>query len=195
MARKLEFDVELTLRKAMKLFWKNGFESTSMQDLVDELGINRFSIYNSFGDKRVLFLQSLEYYRQSVLAFLIEPLSDEGSAFERLDRYLSRFSEQLQSGSGVLGCMIQNTSLSGISQDEEVSAMLINIFSDLKTALVKVITEGQQAGELISGEEASLLADQLLCHLQGLIILRKTLQDRSMIEPQVILMRSMIAGW
>lgn len=58
MARSKEFDEKAVLRKAMELFWEQGYEKTSMQDLVDHMGIHRRSIYDTFGDKRSLFLAS-----------------------------------------------------------------------------------------------------------------------------------------
>ena len=60
MARRKQYDEQVVLEKAMNLFWRNGYEATSMQMLEKEMGINKFSIYSSFGNKHGLFLESSE---------------------------------------------------------------------------------------------------------------------------------------
>jgi len=82
----------------MKLFWLKGYESILMQDLVNELGINRFSIYSSFGGKKGIFLKSLAYYRKTVWAYLVSPLLEDKPAKQRLEYCLN----QVQSESGRL---------------------------------------------------------------------------------------------
>ena len=57
-----QFDSDKALTDAMNIFWSRGYESTSMQDLVDSMGINRGSLYATFGSKRSLFLQALRHY-------------------------------------------------------------------------------------------------------------------------------------
>ena len=62
MARTKAFDRDAVLDRAMDLFWKQGFEATSVQQLVEVTGINRGSMYDTFGDKRELFIQALTRY-------------------------------------------------------------------------------------------------------------------------------------
>src|ERR1700743_1113257 len=63
MARTKDFDENEVLQKAMNLFWYKGYNGTSMQDLVDGLGISRSSLYDTFGDKHALFMRALENYQ------------------------------------------------------------------------------------------------------------------------------------
>ena len=195
MARKVEFDIDKALHKAMKLFWLKGYVSTSMQDLVDTLGVNRFSLYNTFGDKRALFIKSLQHYRETVLAFLIKPLSEDKPAKQRVDDYLLLMADLLQSESAVLGCMIQNTGLSLISQDSEVSRMLVAMFDDLRCALKATILEVIQEEGVSQKYNPDVLADFILSQIQGLIILRKTLGSLTEIDKQVGLLRTTVASW
>ena len=71
MARKKQYIEEEVIEKAMHLFWRNGYESTSMQMLEKEMGINKFSIYSSFGSKHGVFLESLKSYNKKVSVYLI----------------------------------------------------------------------------------------------------------------------------
>ena len=65
MARTKDFDEDEVLDKAMYLFWNQGYNGTSMQDLVDGLGISRSSLYDTFGDKHSLFIKTLENYKKN----------------------------------------------------------------------------------------------------------------------------------
>jgi TetR/AcrR family transcriptional repressor of nem operon len=62
MARHKEFDRDAVLHKAMEVFWSRGYGATSIQDLVKHMGINRQSLYDTFGDKHALYLQALDRY-------------------------------------------------------------------------------------------------------------------------------------
>ena len=66
MARSKEFDVDEVLLKAMHLFWDQGYENTSMQDLVKGMGIHKRSLYDTFGDKHTLFMKVLDRYAGSL---------------------------------------------------------------------------------------------------------------------------------
>ena len=70
MARKKEYTENEVIEKAMALFWRNGFETTSMQMLEKEMGINKFSIYSSFGNKNGVLLESIKCYRKNMSKIL-----------------------------------------------------------------------------------------------------------------------------
>ena len=66
MARNKAFEPEERLEKAKCLFWQKGYNATSMQDLVETMGLNRGSIYDTYGDKHSLFLQCLQSYTEGL---------------------------------------------------------------------------------------------------------------------------------
>ena len=74
-----QFDVKETLSKAMEAFWARGFVATSMQDLVDTMGINRASIYSTYGDKRTLFIQALTHYDDTYRRALLNQIRTENT--------------------------------------------------------------------------------------------------------------------
>ena len=67
MARIKEFDENEVLERAKLLFWKQGFHATSIQNLVDHLGISRGSIYDTFGGKNELYEKALKVYKLSLI--------------------------------------------------------------------------------------------------------------------------------
>ncbi|MDQ0889655.1 AcrR family transcriptional regulator [Paenibacillus sp. V4I9] len=85
MPRPKEFDQEIALDKAMELFWQQGYERTSIQDLVEKTGVHRGSLYDTFGDKNQFFLTCLDRFRQvsnhRLFSILDEPGSPREGAF------------------------------------------------------------------------------------------------------------------
>jgi AcrR family transcriptional regulator len=69
MGRPREFDETAALDAAVRVFWEKGFEGASMDDLTRAMGINRSSLYSSFGDKEALFLKALARYKEGPMAF------------------------------------------------------------------------------------------------------------------------------
>lgn len=192
MGRKLEFDAERALHKAMKLFWRKGYEETSMQDIVNELGINRFSVYNTFGDKKALFLKSFAHYRETVLAFLLEPLVTDKPAQQRLDDYFVLLQQQLESPAGILGCMMQNTGISQVSRDDEVYSLLQSFFGDLQDALLKAVIEmHSESEEALARDRTAFILNQL----QGMIYMRRALKSEQGLSGQMTILREVAAGW
>ena len=80
MARRKEFDRDEALHKAMEVFWSRGYEATSVGDLVEHMGINRQSLYDTFGDKHSLYLAALDRYREVEGRKLFELLSVQEDA-------------------------------------------------------------------------------------------------------------------
>ena len=84
MARQKEFDRNEALQKAMEVFWSHGFEAASIQELVEHMGINRQSLYDTYGDKHALYLQALDRYREVEGRKMVELLEQPGSVKKNL---------------------------------------------------------------------------------------------------------------
>src|SRR3981081_3588206 len=105
MARPKEFDQEKALRKAIRLFSRQGFAATSTDELMHVMNVGRQSMYDTFGDKRALFLKTLEMYvRESVHSITVE-LERPGSALSAVHNALVTFAERndLSSAEGCMG--------------------------------------------------------------------------------------------
>ena len=86
MGRKKKYDRDIVLTKSMDNFRRHGYASTSTQMLVDDLGVNRFSLYAEFGNKQGLFEAALERYNDEVIRPKFEPLYDESAGVEEIRR-------------------------------------------------------------------------------------------------------------
>ncbi len=191
------FNEERVLNLAMKLFWKQGYDTTSMQQLVDTLGINRFSLYDSFGGKKQLFIRTLHHYRSHVLARLLGPLANSERLNPRskvLD-YLALMKQELLAPTGRLGCMIQRSVYSSLVDDTEVRCVIQSMYQDIRLALESVISEGQTSGEFGLSQGATTRAEHLLVCLQEVLVVSQMHDDKAFLENQFSLLESQVAAW
>ena len=173
MARTKNFDENEVLDKALEIFWKKGFNATSMQDLVDHLGINRASLYNTFGDKHTLYLASLKRYRQQTSNRLLTQIRSEKSALGIIKDFLTGTIKQNVQDPNQLGCFLVNAATELANSDDDIQ----NIFNDNKKTVEKVlnelIIEGQASGEIATKHSSEALARFLFNTLTGLRVMAK----------------------
>src|SRR5690606_518976 len=108
MARSKEFDPETVLRRALELFWRRGYEATSMADLVEHLGIGRASLYATFGSKHDLYMKALECYVRTQEPAPVELLSQPGPALPAVRALVELCTEDSIRDLERRGCMIVN---------------------------------------------------------------------------------------
>ena len=171
MARPLAFDPQEKLHQAMMLFWRRGYEATSMQELVTELDINRFSLYNTFGDKQALFGKAVALYEERVFDRLLGCLQGELKGLDALNHYFDTLLAGLREQDGVNGCFLQNTLLEGAIEDKCVTQHIRKVFVRLRAALEQSVVQAKAEGDLSSIESEAQMADYLLLQVQGLIAL------------------------
>jgi TetR/AcrR family transcriptional repressor of nem operon len=162
------FDVDQTLDKAMQLFWARGYEATSMQDLVDGMGINRGSIYSTYGDKRQLFLAALNRY----------DVECRKTQLEALEQQLSPKAADI----GNSGCFLTNTALELAAHDEDVGAIVANSQCEIENFFARMVARGQQDGEISTSLSPEKTAQSLLAALIGLLVLSRSRPDRKLLE-------------
>ena len=105
MARPREFDVDEALDRATEVFWKRGYEATSVQDLVDELGVNRASLYGTFGDKAQLFSAVLDRYGRQVNGLVERALAPPASGAEAVRAWFHELIRRVTQPGGPRGCL------------------------------------------------------------------------------------------
>ncbi|TXD49896.1 TetR/AcrR family transcriptional regulator [Polaribacter sp. IC073] len=137
MARKKEYNEEEVVEKAMQLFWRNGYEATSMQMLEKEMGINKFSIYASFGNKQGLFLESLKCYKARVNVILAK-FKKASSGVEDIKQFFYDSLDIDYKGSAQKGCFVTNT-YNEFSEREDVliKEEMAHFMDELKNLLIE----------------------------------------------------------
>ncbi|WP_338731468.1 TetR/AcrR family transcriptional regulator [Mangrovimonas cancribranchiae] len=158
MARKKEYNEDLVLEKAMNLFWRNGYEMTSMQMLEKEMGINKFSIYSSFGSKEGLLEASIKCYREK-LDRLLQKMIDSNTGTEAIKQYFIDSLEFSQENKDFKGCFVGNTSTEIKDCDMPKIKKLLKAN---KTKLKTIFTDKLREENRFTEEEIEYKADYLL---------------------------------
>ncbi|MFV0559240.1 MAG: TetR/AcrR family transcriptional regulator [Enterococcus sp.] len=142
MARTKEFDEQQVLDKAMRLFWENGYAHTSMQELVDTMGIHRRSIYDTFGDKHALFLKVLHRYEDLLAHEVRELVQPDMPLKEQLWTLFSTtvYPRNLQPK----GCLLVNTAAELAVRDEEVYCMLKKSFARSENYIYQLLLTAKE---------------------------------------------------
>lgn len=180
MARSKEFDIDEVLEKAMHLFWQQGYEKTSMQDLVAGMGIHKRSMYDTFGDKHTLYMRAVRRYALEVL----EQLKQRSGSQPSVKLAIRSFFEIAIRGSEEhpKGCLMVNTAVELSLLDEEARALVDESFKDSEVLLEALVRGGQRSGEITSRQDAAALASYLHNALVGLRVMVKTGQDPAKLE-------------
>ncbi|MCX5258992.1 TetR/AcrR family transcriptional regulator [Streptomyces canus] len=178
MARTKEFDPEAALQSALELFWRRGYEATSMSDLVEHLGIGRASIYATFGSKHELYLRALDRYDRAGLPPIVRELSQPGPALPAVRGVVRRYAteaadEQLRRN----GCMVTNAAAELASHDPAAARQVERNWDQLETVLHSALVRAQAQGELPADRDPLTLARMLLVLLQGLRVVGKASAD------------------
>ena len=173
MGRPYEFDKEETLSKAMEIFWEKGYKATSIQDLVDHMGIKRGSIYNTFGDKHSLFIASLEFYAEQFTYKRIAVLEEEGSPLENIRRFFENM-VNIPMDRKTRGCLISNTVVELAPHDDEVAACVRIMLERIQTAFLNCLNRAVEAGELPKDTDTKVLSRFLATSNHGLMVTGKS---------------------
>jgi len=181
MARPREFDEEAALDIAMQCFWDQGFETTSVRDLADQMGITQASLYNTFGDKRALYTRAFEHYLAHVIRERIQGL-ERLAPTEAIEAFFMEIVERSIADKARRGCMLVNTGLEVAPHDPEFRKMVAREFSFIEEFFRSRIEAGQASGALRSDVPAAELAKMLLGLVLGLRVLARSRPQRSVLE-------------
>ncbi|WP_458627553.1 TetR/AcrR family transcriptional regulator [Winogradskyella sp. PC D3.3] len=137
MARKKQYNEDEVVEKAMILFWKNGYEGTSMQMLEKAMGINKFSIYSSFGNKHGLFLESLKHYKALVSSTLLKFKNGTNGVEDIKQFFYDSINSNFKSGNQK-GCFVTNTyNEFSENEDQLIKEQMTSFMDNLKAIIIE----------------------------------------------------------
>lgn len=195
MARTKEFDEDAVLLKAMLLFWEQGYEKTSMQELVTHMGIHKGSLYDTFGDKHSLYVRALkryiEMFEQAVRRPVMHRMSDTHSAKEAIRMMLDMVVQRKEEIPN--GCFMVNTAVE-LAKHDAVTRDLVHMgWATIEQFIQEIIEEGQQSGEISKALNAELLSHYYNNALIGLRVMVKSITDKEKLR-QIIDMNMLVLG-
>lgn len=179
MARLREFDTEKAVEAAMNAFRLNGYDGTSIQDLVDVTGVGRGSLYAAFGSKEGLYLAAMDRYRQYYALPLVEFLRQGAPGLELLRYVLVAAIDDIVRDGSRRACLIVGAVAGRIAHDPQVSSHVQSTTEMLEDALYEVIAEAQADGQLSDKRDARDLARYLVMTMHGLRVMGTVNPDRA----------------
>ncbi|PZR28809.1 MAG: TetR/AcrR family transcriptional regulator [Citrobacter freundii] len=179
MARTKDFDEQAVLKKAIQLFSRRGYAATSMQEVVDALGISRSSLYDTFGDKHQLYLQALKAYKQESTRQLAIQMSEAKSMKAAIRDLLEATVKGLLQDRQQKGCLLTNAGVELAAQDKAVRALVCQGEQDMEELLLQALKRGQASGEISSAQSAQSLARFLSNTIKGFQVAVKSNTDPS----------------
>lgn len=190
MPRKKQFAVEDARQKAMATFWSQGYHATSLQDLVDNMGINRASLYDTFQDKYSLFLDSLCAYR---LVYIKSYLAEQMKKHTPREAIINYFLDMILKADDRNGCLMVNTALELSAHDDKVAKIVEESFNHIERNFFrKLIQLGQATGEIAKSVVPITTARALLSLLIGLCVLSRGKSNKPVMGAIVLQVKSLL---
>ena len=179
MPRTKAFDTDEVLDRALHIFWRKGYEGTSMQDLVDGMRINRASIYDTFDSKEALYLQALQRYQARNQCQVEQLMTRHTSVREALDQLLESMIQESTSDPEKKGCFVVNATTGLANRNEAVNRLVSDNEQRMAFVFEDMIKQGQARGEIASDQDSRVLSSYVFSSLQGLRVLAATNADLS----------------
>ncbi|UAL43608.1 TetR/AcrR family transcriptional regulator [Shewanella inventionis] len=160
------FDIDLALEQALNVFWRNGYEGTSLNELTEAMGIKKPSLYAAFGNKEQLFFKAIDLYENRPdslfnIAFQHEHVADV------IRGLLLGAATQFTDCSHPQGCALINSTLSCSEASESIKQTVLARKAKHKQRLVDRFTQAKTSGELQAGCEPEVLASLMTTLFQG----------------------------
>ena len=181
MARPKEFDPERALAKAMNLFWRLGYENTSLEALMKEMGIARQSLYDTFGDKRTLYLKALAHYRDQTNSRMQEILNEIPSVSDGFARLLYGLAAETRE-QHERGCLLLTANLQRDPKDAIARDFLRDNQARVEAIFLQALARAQKQGELSPKDEPAALARFFVVTIQGMRAMARLKSDRKALE-------------
>jgi TetR/AcrR family transcriptional repressor of nem operon len=194
MARLKAFDEDRVLDQAVDCFWSRGYEATSVRDLADAMGIGGASLYNTFGDKRALFVRSLERYANRSMRERIARLEAENRPKEAIEAFLAEIIDRSVGDPDRKGCMLVNSALDVAPHDAEIGKVVGGYLDEIRAFFRRNIEAARKAGQVARRLDPEAVSGHLLGVLLGIRVLARTGAKRKLLESVVLPALDLLGG-
>ena len=168
----MSFDREAALHQAMLLFWRHGYEATSLNDLTAAMGVTAPSIYAAFGDKKRLFLQTVNRYLSGPVTsdtIIAQAATAEETAWGMLQAAAIGFTGP----DTPPGCLLASSAISCSAAAADVQRELATLRRGIEARLNDKVVQGIKAGEMAADTDANALAGHVMAVIQGMSTLAR----------------------
>jgi AcrR family transcriptional regulator len=188
------FERERAVEGAMSVFWRRGFEAASVPELESSMGLNRSSLYNSFGSKRDLFGLVLERYTRMLAENVVAPLEDGERGLNDVHGFVAHVRELMTPPGGPDGCLLVNSMIEFGGTDGDVSRVSERHFGRLRAALESALARAIAAGEAQEGPTADR-ANALMGLIMGVLAAVRARLPEDQVDALLAAARALIESW
>ncbi|BAV05667.1 transcriptional regulator, TetR family [Filimonas lacunae] len=182
MARSKAFDENEVLDKAVNLFWSKGYNGTSAQDLVDSLGLSRSSLYDTFSDKRTLFIKALQHYRTKMGGAALQMIKQSDNPAQTIKELFKMVINDSCNPEIPKGCFIINSMVELAPSDPEVAAIVNGNAQDMEDAFYQAVKKGQESGQFSTKSNPRAVARLLFNTLSGMRVAARSGMDKKSLD-------------
>ncbi len=179
MARPAEFDRSEVLNKAMEVFWRTGYNATSVTDLVQATDLKPGSLYGAFNSKRGLFLEVIDNYANRSLTRITQCIDESESAINAIHIFFKRITNEIECDKIGKGCLMVNTLLELATEDDEIRIRVTEYLGRIEEKLLITLELAKKNGELQPDADCVSLSKLLMTGIWGLRVLSTTRPDPS----------------
>ena len=176
------FDEAEVLEKATAVFWHNGYNGTSMDDLTKATGLSRSSIYNTFKDKHGLFIRSLQFYQADQQKQLMAVLDKIESPVQKIRTAFKYMVEMILADKSRNGCLMVNTTTELSNINPEVGEMVLANTEGMEALFLRWVKEAQQLGEVSVNFSPQAIARHLFNTYSGLRVRGQAKADKKILD-------------
>ena len=182
MGRPKAFEPDVAIEAAMHTFWKNGYDGTSVSDLVSATGVNRASLYGTFGDKDALFLACLDRYCTDNVGRAARELEAPDAGKAAIALRIERFAEACIADPDAKGCFLVNTATELGDRIPAVNARVKFGFQRIEDAFFRALSRAADRGEVRPDLDLRATARFFVACLQGMRVVARFDPDANAIR-------------
>ena len=182
MPKPVAFDRDKIMEKVTDLFWRKGYHATSMQDLVDETGLNRSSIYNSFGDKHQLFFNALKFYKQKEQTEAFKHFLDASSPLKAIEGFFDATVDFILEDQANRCCLFIKSSAEISSEEQDIYKFLVDNEGDIRGLFHQLLSKAREKGEVDKSIDLLEVAAYLSSSFHGLKVTGLVSKNRSQLS-------------
>ncbi len=176
------FEVDEALERAMEVFWAKGYAATSTQNLLANMGINRGSLYATFGNKNALFIKALRHYIKKYLLQSLANLQQECRPKDAISGLFRMIVDAALADKSLRGCFLVNTALDLAPHNKEVQVLVSSALDQIEVFFIEQIEAGQKSGSISCSIDKTQTASTFLGLMLGVRVVSRLGPNRKRLE-------------
>ena len=183
MARTTEFEPNVALERAVDVFWDKGYFDTSMDDLIKSMGVARYGVYNTWGNKHELYLAALKKYFNQRVGMMQGALGSKDASIPEIKGFFEMLLSRPKGAHS--GCFACNAAMELAPHDQDVADLIRDLFAQIAGVFRGALSNAVEKGELKTEHKINDLAEYLANILRSTAVMDRSGYSRKQISKYV----------